>query len=70
LAECGIQTQVHYPIPPHKAPCYSNERFARGVFLPKTEESAGSELSLPIYYGMPENDVDRIIEAVNAFKRS
>lgn len=67
LSEKGIQTQIHYPIPPHKAPCYRRELFCE-VELPMTELYASEELSLPIYCGMPEEDVDWVIDAVNSFE--
>lgn len=64
----GIQAQIHYPIPPHKAACYKDEPYAQ-VSLPKTERFAKEQLSLPIYSGMPKADVDAVIEAVNSFRK-
>ncbi|QOS67610.1 DegT/DnrJ/EryC1/StrS family aminotransferase [Eggerthella guodeyinii] len=66
LADCGIQTQIHYPFPPNQAQCYATESFA-AVDLPNTDQYAKEELSLPIYCGMPEEDVDQVIAAVNSF---
>lgn len=66
LNEAGIETQIHYPIPPYKAPCYDGMDFCNAK-LPMTDQFASEELSLPIYYGMPESDVNRVIEAVNSF---
>lgn len=45
LAEAGIQTLIHYPIPPHKQECYANWNH---LSLPVTERLAAQELSLPI----------------------
>lgn len=67
FANCGVQTQIHYPIPPHLAECYQGEPFVLDVDLPNTERFAKEELSLPIYAGMPEEDVDRVIAAANSF---
>lgn len=67
LGKRGVHTQVHYPIPPHMAQCYRGQAWTE-VHLPKTEQFAKQELSLPIYCGMPEEDVDTVIEAINAFR--
>lgn len=66
LAEKGIQAQIHYPIPPHLAPCYQALGYLPGSF-PLTEQYAAEELSLPIYAGMPAEEVAYVIDAINAF---
>lgn len=63
----GVKTLIHYPVPPHMQLCYHNLGYHEGVF-PVCEEMARKELSLPIYVGMPEEDVSRVIEAVNSFR--
>jgi dTDP-4-amino-4,6-dideoxygalactose transaminase len=65
LAANGIQTQVHYPIPPHKQTCY---REWNTRTYPITEAIHTGELSLPISPVMMEEDVERVIEAVNNWK--
>lgn len=62
----GIQTQIHYPIPPHKAACYLEYDLDADT-LPNTERYAEELLSLPIYAGMKDEDVSEVIAAVNAF---
>ena len=62
----GIKTQIHYPIPPHLQSCYRNMGFSEGSFS-ISESYAKQELSLPIYVGMPEDDINQVIEAVNSF---
>lgn len=64
--EQGIETQIHYPIPPHRQECYS-ERF--NTPLPITEQIAESELSLPIYSTLYDEEVSRIIECINSYKK-
>lgn len=64
LAEQGIQTIIHYPIPPHNQECY---REWRDIQLPITERIANEELSLPIAPYLTEKDVDEISKAVNSF---
>ena len=67
LLDCGISTQIHYPIPPHKAQCYADRGYG-SVSLPVTERFAETELSLPVYTGMPDEDVQYVIECVNRFR--
>ncbi len=62
LAEAGIETQIHYPVPCHWQPPY--RRFARDP-LPVAEESAGEVLSLPMFPHMSADQVTRVCEAVS-----
>ena len=66
LAEKGIGTNKHYPIAMHLQECYKDLNIPEGS-LPIAEEISATELSLPIYYGMTEEEIDYVIEAVNAF---
>jgi dTDP-4-amino-4,6-dideoxygalactose transaminase len=65
LLACGIQTQVHYPLPPHRQPAYAG---LLDVRLPLTERLHDEVLSLPIGPTLAEADVERVIAAVNAFR--
>lgn len=67
LKICGVQTQIHYPIPPHLSPCYAEFGYKRGDF-PVTEMYADEEVSLPIFMGMTDEEVSIVIEAVNSFE--
>ena len=64
LADNGVQTIIHYPIPPHKQECYKewNE-----LSLPITEQIHNEELSLPMSPVMTKEEVDKVIEVVNRF---
>ncbi|MGI6223428.1 MAG: DegT/DnrJ/EryC1/StrS family aminotransferase [Prevotella sp.] len=64
LAEEGIGTIVHYPIPPHKQQCYSQWN---GLSLPVTERIANTELSIPCNPALTDREVEHIIEAINRF---
>ncbi|MBR6968600.1 MAG: DegT/DnrJ/EryC1/StrS family aminotransferase [Ruminococcus sp.] len=66
LAEKGISTNKHYPIPMHLQDCYKELNIPRGA-LPIAEEISATELSLPMFYGMTEEQIDYVIECVNAF---
>lgn len=64
LSDNGVQTIIHYPIPPHKQECYSewNDRS-----YPITERLARQELSLPISPVITDKEVNRVIELINRF---
>ena len=68
MQENGIQTQIHYPIPPHLAECYQDWGIPRGAF-PIAEQYANEVLSLPIYTGMTEDEQQYVIDKLNAFRR-
>ena len=60
LLEKGIQTQIHYPVPPHESKPYQHI----GLRLPVTETIARSCLSLPIGPHLPEGDVKQVLAAL------
>lgn len=66
LNEKGIGTIIHYPIPPHLSEAYRYLNMKEGD-LPITERYAKTVLSLPLYNGMTEEELDYVIDAVNAF---
>ena len=66
LNEKGIGTNKHYPIPMHLQECYKNLGIAKGA-LPIAEEISATELSLPMYYGMTEEQIQYVIECINQF---
>lgn len=68
LEQNGIQTQIHYPIPPHLAQCYHFLGYKKGDY-PITESYAKEVLSLPIYTGMTLEEQDYVIEQINTFER-
>ena len=65
LKEHGIQTLIHYPIPPHKQECYEGEW--KGVSLPITEYLALHEISLPISPVIKEDEVQKVVTCINLF---
>ena len=64
LSAAGIETLIHYPIPPHKQQAL---REYSHLQLPITERIHAQELSLPCHQAMSDNDVEQIIAAVNRF---
>ena len=63
LAEAGIQTLIHYPIPPHRQQAYADMDLAPGS-LPIAERLAGEVLSLPIGPQLSLDHADQVVEAV------
>jgi dTDP-4-amino-4,6-dideoxygalactose transaminase len=68
LAEQGIGTLIHYPVPPHLQKAYANLGHQEGDF-PISEELANTSLSLPMWPGMEKNQVEYIAEKITAFNR-
>jgi len=64
LAANDIQTAIHYPIPPHKQEAYKEWT---GQSFPISEKIHAEVLSLPISPVMKKEEVDRVIEALNAY---
>lgn len=65
LQDNGIQTLIHYPIPPHKQKCYSewNNRC-----YPITERIHEQELSIPMNQVITHHEARQIVDALNAFR--
>ena len=65
LTNNGIQTIIHYPIPPHKQECYKE---LNNLSFPITELIHNQELSLPISPVMSDEEVQIIINTLNKWK--
>ena len=64
LCNHGVETQIHYPIPPHKQRCYSDWNH---LSFPITEKIHAQELSIPCHQVMTEKEVDEIVNLLNSF---
>lgn len=67
LNEKGIGTNKHYPIPIHLQECYKDLNIPQGA-LPVAEEISRTELSIPMYYGLKDEEVQYVIDAINNFQ--
>ena len=67
LNDNGVGTNKHYPIPMHLQDCYIDLGFKKGDF-PVAEEISETELSIPMYYGMTDEEVNYVIEILNNFR--
>ena len=70
LAENGVGTVIHYPIPPHKQECYQNHPSLQGRAGDRliTEMLADCELSLPISPCMTFEEAEYVVKVVNDFR--
>ena len=66
LAEAGVSTLIHYPIPPHRQQAYGKANFESGLF-PLAEQLSNRVLSLPIGPNQSSEDVDKVIQACLEF---
>jgi len=65
LLDNGIETQIHYPIPPHKQRCYPEWN---NLSLPITEKIHAQELSIPCNQALTDAEIERVVAFLNAFK--
>ena len=65
LADHDVQTEIHYPIPPHKQACYKEWN---SLSLPVTEMIHAQELSIPCNQAMTNEEVERIVDLLNDFR--
>lgn len=63
LATQGIQTMIHYPVPPHRQQAFAHLGFKDGQF-PVAERLARRSLSLPLFPGMTTAQVEQVCEAI------
>ena len=64
LADNGVQTIIHYPVPPHKQECYKEWN---NLSFPIAEQIHAEELSLPMSSVMSKENVQNIIGLLNLF---
>ena len=65
LTNLGIQTQIHYPIPPHQQECYKEWE---SMHFPITEQIHNQELSLPISPVQTMQETQEIVQQINRFQ--
>ena len=65
LSVNGVQTQIHYPCPPHRQQAY---REWASLHLPVTDIWSNTELSLPISPAMSDEEVEYVAQTINKFE--
>lgn len=69
LADNGVQTLIHYPIPPHHQECYANEAWnTPRLSLPITEKIHEQELSIPMNQVVSMEEAKIVVDVLNSFK--
>jgi perosamine synthetase len=63
--EHGVGSGVYYPIPNHRLPSFGLE-----LDLPETERAALEVISLPVHPSLSADDLERVVEAVNAVAKA
>lgn len=66
LLDKGIATQIHYPIPPHLSQCYTKLNIPKGSYG-ITESYAKQILSLPLYNGMIDEEMEYVTDVINHY---
>lgn len=66
LLEKGVQTLIHYPIPPHLQNAYNHLGYSKGDF-PIAETLASTSLSLPMFPGLDNQSVDYVCDCIKGF---
>lgn len=66
LAEHGIETRIHYPVPIHLQRAYNFLNLQEGM-LPIAEEISNTELSIPMYYGITDEEISCIVDVINQY---
>lgn len=65
LQSHGIQTVIHYPVPPHQQACYASQMSGSTHIV--AEALCDQVLSLPMYPGLTEAEQRRVAEAISSF---
>lgn len=72
LKKQGIETLIHYPIPPHQQECYDGSKFKvqgfKSLRLPITERIHQQELSIPMSPVVTMDEAREIVDALNSFR--
>lgn len=69
LGRNGVDTQIHYPIPPHMSEAYFELGYTKGAF-PLCEKLANKIISLPLYNGLSPNMMIMIVNLINDYQES
>lgn len=65
LSQHGVETLIHYPIPPHRQKCYPGWN---SLSFPITEKFHAQELSIPCHQAMTKEEAEQIVSLLNSFR--
>jgi len=66
LDAAGVASQIYYPVPLHRQPCFESLGFREGQF-PEAERACAECLALPIYPELADAQLDRVVEVIGSF---
>ncbi len=64
--ENGIEFGIHYPVPVHKMPYYS-DRLKSEFGLKITEEASGEIISIPVHEALDDREINKIVDVIDFF---
>jgi dTDP-4-amino-4,6-dideoxygalactose transaminase len=68
LTEAGVATEIYYPLPFHRQPCFRELGYTEGAF-PQAEKASLEALALPIYPELTEAQQAHVVSRIAAFYR-
>lgn len=68
LTENGVGTEIYYPLPLHLQKCFSYLGYREGS-LPNTEKASLEVLSLPMFPGLTDEEIDYVVSKIKEFFR-
>jgi len=68
LRECGVGTEIYYPVSLHLQPCFKELGYGEAD-MPEAEAAARDSLALPIYPELPESAIRYVVDQVAQFSR-
>jgi dTDP-4-amino-4,6-dideoxygalactose transaminase len=66
MREAGIESGLHYPVPCHRQPCLAC-KFVDSRALPESDRWASECLSLPLFFGMTDEQAHYVVRNVRSF---
>jgi dTDP-4-amino-4,6-dideoxygalactose transaminase len=66
MAQRGVQTKIHYPVPVHQQPGYKFLGYKAGDF-PVCEAQSEHIMSLPIHQYLTHEQIDWVVESIRSF---